>query len=126
MPVALEPAEPPVGAVERNEREPDDHGGEGQRQVDEGVEEAPPGHVAAHDEQRADDPEDRVHDDGDRRDLERQLEGGDRVRRGDRGPRAVEVLGRAPHHHRERRDEDERQVAERDDAEAMPTHARAS
>ena len=39
---------------------------------------------------------------------------------------AVQVLGGAPHHHRERRDEDECQVAERDDAEAVPTHARAS
>ena len=44
----------------------------------------------------------------------------------DRRPGAVQVLGRAPHHHHERPDEDERQVAERGEPEREPTHARAS
>ena len=36
-----------------------------------------------------------------------------------------QVLGGAPHHHRDRPDENERQVAERDEAEREPTHGRA-
>ena len=54
------------------------------------------------------------------------LNGVERLRGRDRPPGAVEILGRPPHHHEQRPDEDQGEVAERDEPEREPTHARAS
>ena len=70
-----EPAsEPALLPVEQEEREPDDDGREGERQVDERVQDALAREPPAHDRERTDDSEDRVHGHGDGGDDQGQLE----------------------------------------------------
>ena len=73
-----------------------------------------------HDRERADDAEDRVQRHRDRRDDQRDLERVHRVRVAQRVPEVPGALvERAPEDHRERREQHDEQVAERDEAQAV-------
>ena len=120
-PVSEQPVpEPAVARVEQVEREPDDDRRERHRQVDDRVHEPHARNPVAHDRERAEDAERRVQRHGDHRDLEREAQRMRRVVVRDRRPEGVPaVLERPPEDEPDRRDEDQRQVAEREDADPV-------
>ena len=130
IPWLRQPVPEPAAAwrVEEKERQPDHDRRDGERQVDERVQQPLAAEAAAHDRERAEHAEDRVERHGDGRGDQRDLEGVDRERIGQRLPDRFEpVLERAVEDHRERREQDDEEVAERHHAQAEPPrHVRAS
>jgi hypothetical protein len=61
---------------------PRDRGGQGEGQVDERVDHAPPGEAVAHEDPGDDEAEDRVHEGGGERGAEGEAIGGEGARRG--------------------------------------------
>ena len=117
-------AEPAAASVEQEERQPDDDGGERERQVDERVEQTLEREVAAHDREPDGDPEDRVDRDGDRRDLERDLERVDGRGVRERAPDVPDaVVERPPADDRDRPDQHDEQVEEREAAQGEAAKA---
>ena len=119
--------EPPRAAVEQEEREPDDDRRQGERQVDERVDDPLPGKALAHDRERADHAEDGVRRHRDRRDLERQEKSVLRCRRRDRIPGGTDpVLEGAPEDEPDGRREHDQEVREPEKPQRPPRHGRAS
>ena len=117
MPCVVEPAAEPAGApVDEHEREADDDRRDRERQVDQQPEQRPAAEAAALEQQRHADPEDRVQRHDDRDQLDRQPEGVHGVRavspRSHTGAEAV--FERAVEDHRHGRQQQQREVAERD------------
>src|SRR5581483_8287668 len=112
--VGKEAVEPAAPSVEQEERQADDNRREGEREVDERVHEPFAREPPADDEERADDTEDGVRGYSDRGGDQRDLQGVDAARRRDRFPGpAGAVLERPPQDHRQRPEQDDEQVADR-------------
>ena len=104
-------------AVEREHQEAGDDRRQRERQVDDRVDERLAAEVVAHEHPGDDRPEDGVRERDERGDGQRQLERGDRLRRGDPLPEAGRALrARRPDERRDRQRDDDRQEG-RDKAE---------
>jgi len=109
------PAQPAVGSVDRGQGDPRHRGGQGERQVDRRVDEAPPREGIAHEDPRQQCSDHRVHEGRAQRGEERQAQGGEDARGGDFQPEpAKSQLGGLPQGRRQRQQHDQAEVGDRE------------
>ncbi len=121
-------AEPAPPAVDEEQGEPHHHRRDGERDVDERVEQPRAREPVAGQDERHPHAEHRVGRDGDHHHHQGEPEGVERVRRRDRAPRRGQAVLEGPVEHRRHRDHHQQcQVAEGDHAERpAPAGARAA
>ena len=113
--------EPPLLAVDEDQRQSDDNRRDHERQVDDPVDQRAPAERPPLERERAGDAEDGVERNRDRHHEQRELERVERIVRRERvDERADAMLERAIEHHPDRQRQQHGEVAERDAAQRQP------